>query len=153
MRSLFQARVPELPPTVEPVRTVFPMIEGASMAAVFSGQRVAGDFYDALRANSHRVLFGLLDVAGRREDTRGILIATQNIFRDMGRTLFSEPDVNESNAMTELCHLLNRRILEAAGGVRPCPGFLGCYNEQLGTLCYNNAKPSSWKNSCRGSKA
>jgi len=118
---------------------VFPEIEGAGMAAVFSGKRVAGDFYDGFRANSHRILFGLLDVAGRREDTRGILIATQTIFHNMGCTLFAKPDINESEALTELCHLLNRNILETAGAVRPCPAFLGCYNEQLGTLCYTNA--------------
>jgi len=109
------------------------------MAAVFSGQRVAGDFYDAIRVNSHRVLFGLLDVAGRRDATRGILIAAQDTFRNSGCALFAEPDINESEAMTDLCHLLNRRIQESAGGVRSCPGFLGCYNEQLGTLCYTNA--------------
>ena len=112
---------------------------GASMAAAFADKRVAGDFYDAFRANPHRVLFGLLDVAGRREDTRGILIAAQNIFRGVGCTLFTKSDINESEVMTELCHLLNRGILEAAGGVRSCPGFLGCYNEELGTLCYTNA--------------
>jgi len=139
MRTLFQHRVPEPPLVVEPVPTVFPEIEGAAMAAVFSGKRVAGDFYDGFRANSHRILFGLLDVAGRREDTRGILIATQNIFRNMGCTLFAEPDINESDAMTELSHLLNRSVLETAGAVRPCPGFFGCYNEQLATLCYTNA--------------
>lgn len=110
------------------------------MAAVFSGQqRVAGDFYDAIRVNSHRVLFGLLDVAGRRDATRGILIAAQDIFRKRGCALFADADINESEAMTSLCHLLNRGIQESAGGVRSCPGFLGCYNEQLGTLCYTNA--------------
>lgn len=139
MRSLFHSRVPDPQLVVEPVPTMFPEIEGAGMAAVFCGKRVSGDFYDGFRANSHRILFGLLDVAGRREDTRGILIATQAIFRNMGCTLFAKPDINESEAMTELSHLLNRNILETAGTVRPCPGFFGCYNEQLGTLCYTNA--------------
>src|SRR5437868_14266280 len=113
MRSLFQTRVPE-PPVVEPVPTVFPEIAGAAMAAFFSAKRVAGDFYDALRANSHRILFGLLDVAGRSEHTRGILIATQTIFRNLGCTLFAEPDINESDAMIDLSHLLNFSILETA---------------------------------------
>ena len=139
MRLLFQSRAAATPPTVEPVPTVFPVIHGGAMAAVFSRQRVAGDFYDAIRINSHRVLFGLLDVAGRRDVTRGILIAAQDIFRKRGCELFAEPDINESEAMTDLCHLLNRGIQESAGGVHSCPGFLGCYNEQLGTLCYTNA--------------
>ena len=109
------------------------------MAAVFYGKRVAGDFYDALRVNPDRTLFGMLDVAGRREDNRGILSAAQQIFRDLAASLFEEPDSNESEAMTELCLLLNCRIMEAAGDVRSCPAFFGCYHEQLGTLCYANA--------------
>ncbi len=139
MRSLFQSRPPEAPPTVEPVRTEFPRIEGAEMAAVFYGKRVAGDFYDAIRVSPERILFGLLDVAGRREDTREILTAAQKILRGLGAELFAQPDINESDAMTELCLTLNRRIMDTAGGVRSCPGFVGCYHEKLGTLCYTNA--------------
>jgi sigma-B regulation protein RsbU (phosphoserine phosphatase) len=139
MRSLFQSRPVETAPIVEPVRTEFPKIDGAEMAAVFFGKRVAGDFYDALRVSPERILFGLLDVAGRREDNRGILSAAQRIFRDLGTGLFAKPDSNESEAMTELCILLNRGIMEAAGEVRSCPAFLACYHEHLGTLCYTNA--------------
>ena len=29
--------------------------------------------------------------------------------------------------------------MRAAGGVRSCPAFVGCYNEELGTVCYVNA--------------
>jgi serine phosphatase RsbU (regulator of sigma subunit) len=29
--------------------------------------------------------------------------------------------------------------MRAAGGVRSCPAFAGCYNEELGTVCYVNA--------------
>jgi serine phosphatase RsbU (regulator of sigma subunit) len=138
MPFLFQHRTPEVP-AIEPVRTIFPEIEGAGMAAVFVGQRVAGDFYDAIRANSHRILFGLLDVAGRRGDTREILASTQNTFRTAGPELFANSDINESEAMTELSHLLNKGILETAGAVRSCPAFLGLYDEQSSTLCYTNA--------------
>jgi serine phosphatase RsbU (regulator of sigma subunit) len=117
---------------VELVGTEFPAIDGAGIAAAFSGKRVAGDFYDAIRANHKRVLFGLLDVAGRREHTAEILGAAQQIFRTQGAALFASPDINESEAMTGLCHLLNRGVQEAAGGVRSCPGFLCCYNEESG---------------------
>jgi serine phosphatase RsbU (regulator of sigma subunit) len=34
---------------------------------------------------------------------------------------------------------LNLEIMRAAGGVRSCPAFAGCYNEELGTVCYVNA--------------
>ena len=79
MRSLFHHAAPEPPPVIEPVPTVFPKIEGADIAAVFAGKRVAGDFYDSIRVSPERVLFGLLDVAGRREDTRSILVAAQEL--------------------------------------------------------------------------
>ena len=73
------------PPLVmEPVPTVFPKIDGADVAAVFVGKRMAGDFYDSIRVSPERVLIGLLDVAGRREDNRNLLSAAQDIFRTVG---------------------------------------------------------------------
>jgi len=138
MRSLFRSVTPEVAPTVEPVPTVFPKIAGADIAAVFAGKRVAGDFYDSVRVSPERVLFGLLDVAGRRDDTRSILSAAQGIFRKLGCELFSKPDINESDAMTELCLRINRGLIEASAGVRSCPAFIGCFHEKFGTLCYTN---------------
>jgi len=139
MRSLFHSRDSEPAPVVEPVPTLFPKIEGADIAAVFVGKRVAGDFYDSIRVNPERVLFGLLDAAGRREDNRGILTTAQGIFRTLGPELFSRVDINESEAMTELTLRLNRGIIEASTGVRSCPAFIACYHEKFGTLCYTNA--------------
>jgi serine phosphatase RsbU (regulator of sigma subunit) len=139
MRSLFHSRVPDPAPVVEPVPTVFPQIEGADIAAVFVGKRVAGDFYDSVRVSPERVLFGLLDVAGRRDDNRGIMAAAQEIFRNFGTELFSRPDINESEAMTELSLRINRAIIETSSGVRSCPAFIACYHEKFGTLCYTNA--------------
>jgi len=123
----------------EPVPSVFPQIEGAEIAALFVGERIAGDFYDSLRVGPERVLFGLLDVAGRREDNRGILAAAQQIFREAGTELFSRPDLNESDAMTQLCLHINRGLIETCKGVHSCPAFIGCYHERFGTLCYTNA--------------
>jgi len=139
MRSLFQSRTPQPAPAVEPVPTVFPKIEGADIAAVFVGQRVAGDFYDSVRVSPERVLFGLLDVAGRRAETRTTLAAAQDIFRNFGAELFSRPDINESDAMTELCLRINRGLIDSSSGVRSCPAFIACYHEKFGTLCYTNA--------------
>lgn len=139
MRSLFQNHVSDAPPPVEPVPTIFPAITGADIAAVFVGRRIAGDFYDSIRVSPERVLFGLLDVAGRREDNRAILTAAQEMFRTLGTKLFSTPDLNESDAMTELCLELNRGIINFSHEVRPCPAFIACYHEQLGILCYTNA--------------
>jgi serine phosphatase RsbU (regulator of sigma subunit) len=124
---------------LEPVPTVFPTIDGADIAAVFVGKRIAGDFYDSIRASSERILIGLLDVAGRRDETRNILVVAQEVFRTVGLQLFSPPDINESDAMTELCLRINRRLIDVCCGVHSCPGFIACYHEKFGTLCYTNA--------------
>jgi serine phosphatase RsbU (regulator of sigma subunit) len=139
MLSRFQSNHIEPSATVEPVPTVFPKIEGADIAAVFVGKRVAGDFYDSIRVSPERVLIGLLDVAGRREDNRNLLIASQELFRTLGSQLFAPADINESDAMTELSLSLNRRLIDVCCGVHSCPAFIGCYHEKFGTLCYTNA--------------
>lgn len=138
MFSRFHADQTE-PLAVEPVPTVFPTIKGADIAALFVGKRIAGDFYDSIRVSSERVLIGLLDVAGRREDNRSLLVAAQEVFRKLGCELFAPPDINESDAMTELCLHLNRRLIEVCCGVHSCPAFISCYHEKFGTLCYTNA--------------
>src|ERR1700733_9674462 len=121
MFSLFHSRDPETGATVEPVATVFPTVDGAVLAADFLSERVAGDFYDSVRVSPERVLFGLLDIAGRREQNRGILTAAQQIFRNVGAELFSRPDINESDAMTELGVKLNRGLIDHSTGVHSCP--------------------------------
>ena len=60
---------------------------------------MAGDFYEVLRVGPSRVVFGLLDLAGRREDTREILIAMQSAFRIRAPKLFAGEDFNEAEAM------------------------------------------------------
>lgn len=139
MCPLFKSRVPEPSPVLEPVPREFPEIRGAEIAATTYGKRVAGDFYDSLRVSPERILFGLLDVAGRRENNLPVLAAATKIFRTLGAELFAAPDINESEAMVTLCIQLNRGVMEAAAGVHSCPAFLGCYHERFGTLCYTNA--------------
>jgi serine phosphatase RsbU (regulator of sigma subunit) len=138
MHSLFRPKLPPAAP-VEAVAAPFPKIAGAEIAADFLGNRVAGDLYDSLRVSPERILFGLLDVAGRREANLDIIAAAQQTFRNFGTELFSGPDINESEAMTELNLRINRGLIDASHGVHPCPAFIGCYHEKLGTLCYTNA--------------
>ena len=127
----------------DPKRSEIPILRGAEVAAVYHNLRVAGDFYEFLRVGPTRVLFGLLDLAGRREDTRPILVAAQNSFRTRAPELFAGEELNEAEAIIELCHEVNRAILETAGEVRSCAAFMGCYNEDLGTVCYTNAGHTS----------
>lgn len=138
VRWLFKRRETAMPPT-DPRHSNVPTLRCAEVAAVYHNQRVAGDFYEFLRVGPARVLFGLFDVAGRREDTREILIAAQDTFRTRAPRLFAGKDFNEAEAMVGLCHEVNRTILQVAGGIRSCPAFIGCYNEDLGTVCYANA--------------
>ncbi len=139
MKSLLKRRKPKLAPAIEPVASAFPILRDAEIAAVFAGQRSAGDFYDSIRVSKTRVLFGLLDVAGRREQNQDLLATAQQVFRNVGTELLSPEEVNETDALTELCLQLNRSIIDTAGGVHSSPAFAGCYNEELGTVCYFNA--------------
>jgi len=135
-RSVFKPQPAPSRPT-DPLHCDVPRLRDAEIAAVYYDHRMAGDFYEFLRAGRSRMLFALLDMAGRRTDTRETLIATQTIFRTVGPELFAGDDFNETTAMMKLCYQMNRTILR--DGVRNCPAFIGCYNEDLGTICYANA--------------
>jgi serine phosphatase RsbU (regulator of sigma subunit) len=128
--------VEEVPQLVE---THSSDLNGAGLAVAYFSGRAGGDFYEFARVSPHRLLFGLLDLAGKRDDSRPILSAAQACFRAGGAELFSNHELNEPEAMIELARRLNREIMRAAGGVRSCPAFAGCYNEELGTVCYVNA--------------
>ncbi|MGB9074770.1 MAG: SpoIIE family protein phosphatase [Terriglobales bacterium] len=132
----FASPVDEVP---QLVHTASPALQGAEMAVAYFSGRAGGDFYEFVRVSPHRLLFSLLDVAGKREQGRPVLQAAQACLRSTGAELFPSGDVNEADAMTELVRRLNLEIMRAAGGVKSCPAFAGCYNEELGTVCYVNA--------------
>src|SRR2546427_1459516 len=139
MRFLFQNDKPPRVVLRQPEQSKVPELHDAELAAVYYGNRRAGDFYDFIRVSPNRVVFGLLDIAGRLEDSRAVVNAVQHTFRTLAAELLAAENVNESEAMIELCHQLNRTVLAAEGGVRACPAFAGCYNENLGIVCYFNA--------------
>jgi serine phosphatase RsbU (regulator of sigma subunit) len=133
--SLFRQQVRAAPN--DPIHCDVPTLRGAEVAALYYDLRRAGDFYEFLRVGKSRMLFALLDMAGSRADTRDILRAAQKTFRETAAQRFAREDLNETTAMIELCHAMNRTILR--GGIRTCAGFIACYNEDLGTICYANA--------------
>jgi len=139
MGFLFKRSAEPAPPAIEPAPNAFPQLSNADIGAMVLGERAEGDFYDSIRVSPRHVLFGLLDVAGHRGDMQPILSETQQVFREVGTELLSKPEVNEAEALTELFIHLNRAILDVAGGVRSCPAFAGCYNEDLGVAFYVNA--------------
>lgn len=114
-----------------------PEMASAEVAALYRAARTGGDFFDFVLAGS-RLLILLLDIAGERDEALDIAAAAQDAFRGGADLLLAE-DVNQAVALTQLVLDINRAILQAAGGVRCAPAFLGCYNQSLGTLFYINA--------------
>lgn len=139
MRALFKFEESARTPVRDPVHSDIPEVHGAEVASVYYGRRMAGDFYDFIRVSPNRVLFGLLDVAGGLKDTRAVVCAAQHTFRTVGTEQFARRDINEADAMMDLCLQLNQAVLKTAGGVRSCPAFAGCYDESSGIVCYFNA--------------
>ncbi len=138
MKLGFQRERSNSPATL-PTVAEFPQLSGADIAGMVQGERVGGDLYRFLRANRCRVIFGLLDVAGRREENHAIVDAARQTFEELGNQKFTDEEINEADAMMEFCLELNLTIRRVASGIRSCAGFLGCYNEELGTICYVNA--------------
>jgi serine phosphatase RsbU (regulator of sigma subunit) len=138
MKLSFQ-REREAPSRGGTTQADFPAVCGADIAGMVHGQRVGGDLYHFLRANPNRVVFGLLDVAGSHEENHQIVSAARQTFQQLGCERFADKEINEADTMMEFCLELNLSIRRAAAGVRSCSAFLGCYNEELGTICYANA--------------
>ena len=122
-----------------PQPTLIPQLGNSSICALYRAARVGGDFYDFLVTDSGRLVFLLLDVAGKREEALDISAAVQDRMRPLVAALLREHDVNEALVLPTLLIEVNRAILRAAHGVRCAPAFLGCYVEELGTLAYVNA--------------
>jgi serine phosphatase RsbU (regulator of sigma subunit) len=139
MRFLFNHEKSARPASHEAVQAEVPELHAAQLAAAYYGERQGGDLHDFVRVTPNRVIFGLLDMARRLEENGAAISAAQQTFRSRSPELFAAEDVNEADAMAELCLELNRAIIAAEGGVRSCPAFAGCYNEDLGTICYFNA--------------
>ncbi len=123
----------------QPAPSIIPTLQTANVSARYHAARKGGDFHDFVASGSGRMLFVLLDIAGERAEALNIAAAAQDRFRTEGPPMFEKPYVNVADALTDLSILLNRTIMQAAEGVRHAPAFLGCYDEDLGTVCYINA--------------
>lgn len=123
-------------PSPQPVN--LPQIESLDLKARYYSRRCGGDFFDAVALDS-RVVFLLTDIAGRRPETHAIAVDVQNVFRTKAEDLFKHSGANESEGIALLAREVNRSLIEAAGGVRFAPAFLGCYNLTLNILTYHYA--------------
>jgi serine phosphatase RsbU (regulator of sigma subunit) len=121
------------------VRSEFPAVEGVQLAALYSSSRVGGDFFDALQAPNGRLVFIIMDIAGKRESALEIAAQVQDVFRKRTKQLFANDVVNESEAISALVLDVSRAVLAAASGPRCSPAFIASYSPSIGTLTYVNA--------------
>ncbi|HUS19516.1 MAG TPA: PP2C family protein-serine/threonine phosphatase [Terriglobales bacterium] len=139
MKLKFQSNVPA-PVYRQPISTVLPKLETAELAANYRGARIGGDFYDFVHLGSTKLIFVMLDIAGKRETALHSAAIAQETFRQRGAELFGAPHAEDSASTTKLLLEMNRAIIgAAAGGVCHAPAFLGCYDEETGILTYINA--------------
>lgn len=131
-------RKPPEPELLRPVPIRFPHLNSAQVAMRYHGARIGGDFLDIVEIKS-RMIFVVLDIAGKRDFAFHVAATVQAVFRQMAVELFHSEHVNESDAMTQLVLAMNRSIMEITGTAHMTTGFAGCYREELGTLCYVNA--------------
>jgi serine phosphatase RsbU (regulator of sigma subunit) len=128
----------EKPQLRMPAPPSIPQLEGASLAALYRAARTGGDFFD-FQSIRGRLIFLLLDIAGRRDQALDIAAAVQDQFHLQVPEVFGGSLVNEADALSQITVELNRTIMEAAKGVRCAPAFLGSYDEDVGIAFYINA--------------
>src|SRR5690242_17099934 len=100
-----------------PLPPVLPARGGLGVSACYRAARVGGDFYDFVEINHTRMLFILLDIAGKKEEALNIAATAQGVLRKRGQELLGQHDVNVADALTDLLLEINRTILAAANGV------------------------------------
>jgi serine phosphatase RsbU (regulator of sigma subunit) len=122
-----------------PISAPTPGLANSAIAAKYRAARVGGDFFDFMRAGPSRLAFIVLDIAGKRNEALDVAAQVQELFRARVPELFSADDMNEAEATTELLVSVNKKIIEASGGVRCAAAFLGVYDDLLGTMFYINA--------------
>ncbi len=129
------------PPEVEllrPVPTRFPSLTSAQIAVRYHEARIGGDFFDIVNVGG-RMIFVVLDIAGKRDFAFHVAATVQAVFRQLSVELFHPEHVNESDELTQLVLAINRSIMEITGTAHMAAAFAGCYREEFGTLCYVNA--------------
>lgn len=138
MKRLFERDAPKSGLRT-PRPSVLPARPGLNVSALYRGSRIGGDYFDFFPISESRLVFLLSDVAGKREEAMHIAASVQDTLHERTPEILAEEDGNDADNITELVLELNRTIMEAAGGVRAAPTFLGCLDERFGLLHYVNA--------------
>ena len=139
MKLPFLRAVATAPDYRKPEPSALPIMPGIDVGAAYCIARMGGDFYEFIAAGPNRLIFALFDISGKRAQALDIAATVQDGMRDGVPKLFSPEDINESEAITELTHSVNRSVLSGAGTSHYSPAFLGCFTPGLGTLAYVSA--------------
>ena len=138
MRFSFQASAAPSPQR-QPLPACIPKRPGMQFAAIYRGARVGGDFFDILEVGESKILFVLLDIAGRRDNAFHVAAVVQQLFREKGTEMFSASGRDDNDVITDLLLDMNRSVISTAGGVCFAPAFIACYDLSIHMLTYINA--------------
>jgi len=122
-----------------PKPTSVPEMEKVDVATRYLNARTGGDYTDYYVAPGGRLLFLMMDIAGKRENAMHIAAAAQDVFHSISEERFSHEDAEDSAVLTDLLITMNKTIITEAGGVCCAPAFLGCYQQEIHVLTYINA--------------
>jgi sigma-B regulation protein RsbU (phosphoserine phosphatase) len=122
----------------KPEPSGFPLMPTAQISVRYHGARIGGDFFDIL-SMGERLVFVMLDIAGKRDFAFHIAATVQVVFRERVEELFAREPVNEADAITQVVLSMNRAIMEISGTAHFSTGFAGCFHQALGTLTYVSA--------------
>jgi serine phosphatase RsbU (regulator of sigma subunit) len=124
-------------PSRQPKTAKFPDLKHAEVAALYRAARIGGDYFDFFKPVPGKMMFILMDVAGKRERALHVAAAVQDVLHDRAPQLLAKGE--DEPAVTTLAHELNAAVLKAAEGVCCAPAFLGVYDEAIDTITYINA--------------
>jgi len=137
MKLPFHTSAPAKPGRI-PQYSKIPTMQFVEVAAKYRATRVGGDYFD-FHTEPGRLLFLLMDIAGKRESALHIAAAAQDIFRNMSHDRFSHDDAEDATVLTDMVIAMNKAVITEAGGVCHAPCFFGCYQEEIHVLTYINA--------------
>src|SRR5206468_8441599 len=86
----------------KPVPTSMPKLESMQIAAQYKGARMGGDFFDFVSTSPSRLVFVMMDIAGKRDEAMHIAAAVQERFRETAIEMFSAQEVNEAERASDL---------------------------------------------------
>src|SRR5579872_7156413 len=138
MKLPFHTSAPQKPGRMPQASSV-PAMQHIEVAAKYRSTRVGGDYFDFMVAPGGRLLFVLMDIAGKREGALHIAAAAQDVFRNMSMERFSREDAEDAGVITDVLIAMNKAVIQEAGGVCHAPCFFGCYQEEIHVLTYINA--------------